>query len=219
MPEEQKPEKPVKLNYPGNSHKERDTPDKPEGRKPLEKIITGEAAQKKKTLGQKIAETFTGDDAQSVGSYILFDVVIPTVKTMISEAVSQGAERLLFGDSSRRSLGNRRPQQHTSYNKMYTARSEPSRSEGRSISQRGRATHDFDEIVLESRGDAETVLDRLGDLIADYDVATVSDLYDLVGITGSFTDDKWGWFDLRGASVTRVRAGYLLNLPKTAPID
>lgn len=78
--------------------------------------------------------------------------------------------------------------------------------------------HDFSDIILASRADAEEVLDRLRDLVSQYDVATVNDLYDLVGLTGEFTDDKWGWTDLRTASVRVVRGGYLLNLPRTQPI-
>lgn len=83
------------------------------------------------------------------------------------------------------------------------------------MSRSAQATHNFDEIILESRAEAETVLERLIDTIDTFDVATVSDLYDLVGISGSFVDSQWGWTDLRDASLRRVRDGYLLNLPKT----
>lgn len=210
-----------KLNYPANSHKAREgSASSKESKAPeqrAQKVVTGEVVKRKKPLGKKIAETFAGDDAQNVGQYILFDVIIPAAKSMISDAVSQGIERMLFGDSKRRTTnGGSRPG-YTSYNKMYSRDSD--RTDGRSISRRARAAHDFDEIILTSRGEAEEVLDRLTDLIENYDVATVSDLYDLVGITGSFTDDKWGWTSLAGAGVSRVREGYLLNLPKTQPID
>jgi hypothetical protein len=209
------------LNYPGNTHKMREKArpareDKGAEKVPVEKVITGEVVQRKKPLGRKIAETFKGEDMGSVGSYVLFDVLIPAAKAMLSDAVSQGVERLFFGDA-RRSSSRSSQTSYTSYNRMGSG---SSRSDGRrEVSYRSRAVHDFSEIILSSRGEAENVIDRLGDLIENYDVATVNDLYDLVGITGSFTDDKWGWADIRGASATRVREGYLLNLPKTTPID
>lgn len=87
------------------------------------------------------------------------------------------------------------------------------------MSRQARAAHDFDEIVLETRGDAEIVIEKLRDTLAQYDVVTVADLYDLVGITGSFTDNKWGWYNLRDARVSPVRGGYLLDLPGTTAID
>ena len=78
---------------------------------------------------------------------------------------------------------------------------------------------DFQDLIFESRGEAEEVLTNLLDLIADYGVASVADLYDLVGITGPFTDNKYGWTDLRTASVSRTREGYIINLPKAVAID
>lgn len=87
------------------------------------------------------------------------------------------------------------------------------------MSRRGRSTHDFDEIILATRVEAEEVVDRLFDLVGRYESASVSDLYSLVGISGNFTDEKWGWTDLRGAGVERVRNGYLLDLPRPEPLD
>ena len=83
----------------------------------------------------------------------------------------------------------------------------------------GRARLNFDDIILESRGEAEEVLSHLLELVENYGVASVADLYELVGITGSFTDNKYGWTNLSTASVSRVRDGYLLNLPNATPID
>jgi hypothetical protein len=87
------------------------------------------------------------------------------------------------------------------------------------MSQRGRAKHDFDEIVLDQRAEAEEVIDRLYDVVSRYEQATVADLYDLVGLSSTHTDHKWGWTDLRGAGVSRIRDGYLLDLPDPEPLD
>jgi uncharacterized protein YerC len=87
------------------------------------------------------------------------------------------------------------------------------------MSRQARATHNFDEVILPTRREAEEVLDFLHDLLTRYETVSVSDLYELVGETGNFTDEKWGWTDLAGASVSRVRDGYLLNLPRPVPID
>ena len=76
----------------------------------------------------------------------------------------------------------------------------------------------YDDIILESRGEAEEVLDSLCDLIETYQIASVADLYDLVGETPEYTDNKYGWTNLRNADVERVRDGYRLKLPKAKPI-
>lgn len=212
----------IKTNYPSNSKIVKE--EKPE-KKRLDPVVTEGVSHRKKGLGKRITETFTGDDARSVGEYVLFDVIIPAAKTMISDAVGQGVERALFGDVRRpRSSGGSRPG-YTSYNRIH--QSSPSGAmrafepDGPrpGLSKRARATHDFGEVVLPDRGKAEVVLERLGDTLDVYGVATVTDFYDLVGISGSYTDDKWGWYDLRGARVVRDRVGYLVDLPQPSPID
>jgi hypothetical protein len=50
-------------------------------------------------------------------------------------------------------------------------------------------------------------------------LVSVADLYDLVGVTGNYTDNKYGWTDIRSASVIRVRDGYMLKLPKALPLN
>ena len=201
-------QKSMKVDYPANSHKKRT----------VNKVIKGDVVQRTNSNNGKLKEALGGDDAQSVFSYIFFDVIIPAAKSMLADASSQFIERILFGES-RRSSGGR--QGYTSYNKMYESRQRPnsSRPSRPEISRQGRATHNFGEVILSSRGEAEHVLDSLIALIDEYGMATVSDLYDLVGITGNFTDDKWGWYDLRGSAVSRIREGFLINLPQTQPIE
>lgn len=219
----------IKQNYPSNAHKAKDNvsprpkkvdrEDIPE--KKVEKVVDG--THRKKSLGKKIAETFTGDDARSVGEYVLLDVMVPAAKAMISDAASQGVERMLFGEVRRGRSSSAARSGHVPYNRIST----PSSSMGRAfepdgpreLSRRARTNHDFGEVTIPDRGKAEVVLERLGDLLDMYGVATVTDFYDLVGISGSYTDDKWGWYDLRSARVLRDRAGYYIDLPQPQPID
>lgn len=201
----------VKVTYPGNSRTGKELP--PE--KKVEKITVGEVRTRKKGLASRISGSMVSERGDSVGSYILFEVLIPAAKNMISDAVSQGVERMLFGEVRSRGRSDSRPG-YTNYNKV---RSTTGEYGNRDISRRSRTTHDFDEIILSSRGEAEEVLDRLRDLVDKYETATVNDLYDLVGVTGSFTDDKWGWYDLREAMVRATRGGYIVILPRTQPID
>lgn len=53
-------------------------------------------------------------------------------------------------------------------------------------------------------------------LIDQYQVAKVADLYDLCRVSNNdYTTQKWGWYSIQGASVSRLsRGGYLLNLPR-----
>ena len=74
-------------------------------------------------------------------------------------------------------------------------------------------------IVFNSRGDAEAVLMSMDELISQYEVVRVADLYDLAGITGDYTDYRYGWTDIRSARIERVRDGYIIRMPKALPLD
>lgn len=212
--------------FPGNS---KTTPKEAEKNEPkkVTKVIEGEAITRKKPLGKRMAETFVGgDDAKGVWEYILMDVLVPAAKDTVADATSQGVERFLFGEarSSSRRTGARPSggnNGYVSYGGRSSAPRHPAvRDEPRPApSRRSRATHDFGEIILATRVEAEEVIDRLFDLVSKYETATVADLYELVGVTGNYTDDRWGWTDIRGAGVTRIRNGYLLDLPKPEPLD
>ena len=78
--------------------------------------------------------------------------------------------------------------------------------------------YDYEDVILETRREAEEVLNRMEDLIDSYGVVSVADLYDLVGISGNYTDNKYGWMNLRSAGIERTRDGYMLLLPKVKPL-
>lgn len=225
--------------YPGNSHNSKDLTSSNDpisedtsttNEKKINSVVSGEVIRRKKPIGRRLVETFVGGDARGVWGYVLFDVLIPAAKDTIADAFSQGVERLLFGDarSASRRTGYRpggtngyvnysRYSQSTNY-VPGGVNSHRDRDE-RLISRRARSTHDFDEIVLATRNEATTVIDRMFDLLNKYEQVSVADLYDLVNVSGDYTDNKWGWTDLRGAAVVRVRNGYLLDLPKPEPLD
>lgn len=210
------------MDYPGNSNNKKEPAARTEK---VEKIITGEVVMRKPSLGKRAREIFIGGDAQSVWAYVAYDILIPAVKDTLSDAVSMGIERMLFGDS--RSPSSRRRGSSTPTGYGYTNYSSyskggsryQSKDDGRQVSKRARASHNFDEIILETRVEAETVIERLDDLCDRYGQASVSDLYELVGVVGDYTDEKYGWQDMRGADVSRVRDGYLLNLPRPEVLD
>lgn len=207
----------VPMNFPSNSHKDKNQVIEKDEKK-VEKVIKGTVKQQKKSLFKKFTELFIGDDIDSVGSYILYDVLIPAAKTTLSDMVGSGIEMLLFGEAKGNRTKRDRNKSYVSYSSYYK-NDYPREGGSREASRKNRTMHNFDDIVLESRGEAEEVLSHLVDLTEDYGVATIADLYDLVGITSNFTDNKYGWTNLSNATVSRVRDGYLVNLPKAMVID
>jgi hypothetical protein len=214
------------MEYPSNSQRKPPSEGAPKPQeKKIERIVEGEVKRRKKSPGKRFAETFMGGDARSVGGYVMFDVLIPALRDTVVDTFSTGIERLIYGEgrSSRRGSSSYRsagPGGYVAYNRYAPTRPyRNEREEPRNISRRARSTHDFDEIILGTRVEAEEVVERLFDLVDRYEQASVADLYELVGINPNHTDDKWGWTDVRGSRVERTRNGYLLNLPKPEPLE
>lgn len=202
----------------GNSHKNREAAaEKTAEREPIEKMVEGKVISRKQPWFKRVTRTMIAEDAGNVGDYILSDVVIPATKNLILDMVAQSIERLLFG-TSRGRIGRRSPlgmslRDQVNYNRISSDR-EPRRL----LSREARARHDFNEIVLENRTEAIEVVEALIERISRYGAVTVADLYDFVGTTGSFADQRWGWNDLATADVRQVPGGFLLDLPAPEPI-
>ena len=199
-------------NYKPNSHKSKANAE----RQKLDKVVGGTAKVKKKGATRKFTDAFISEDASNVKSYIFSDVLVPAAKKLVSDIVKDGIEMILYGSTgSRDKRYSTFRGDYVSYDK-YSRRGDERRYREERSSRNG---YSYDDIVLETKGDAEAVLDRLSELIDTYGQATVLDLYDIVGITGRYTDDKYGWMSIRNADSVRVRDGYLLRLPKALPIE
>ena len=191
-------------NYQSNSYKSKEAA-RNEEKKKLDKVITGQVKTKKKSGVCKFMSGLVADDAQSIKSYLVKDVVVPTIKKTITEIV----DMILYGGKSKHG---RTSTTKVSYRSYWD---DPRDTRRESIAVQ---PYNYDDIILETRGDAEEVLDQLNAMIDTYKIASVADLYDLVGISGNYTDNKYGWTNLSNADVIRTRDGYQLKLPRALPI-
>lgn len=198
--------------YKANSHKVREEQKQEAVKKDIQPIA--KAKTKKKSEVKKLADVFIAEDVTSVKDYIVNEVLIPAAKKAISDIITNGIDMILYGEA--RGKDRRRSNEsRVSYTKYYDRDRDYDRNRDRSR----RSVYDYDDIILDTRREAEDVLNRMDDLIDNYGMVSVADLYDLVGVTGNYTDNKYGWTNLRNAEVRRCREGYLLKLPKALPFD
>lgn len=204
--------------YKSNSYRSKETQKndnvKPEDRK-IEKVVTGVVKTKKKSKISQAMDNFISEDAKNVKSYVLGEVLIPAIKKAISDIVTDGIDIILYGETrgkNRRSTADR-----VSYRSYYDDRGGRNRMNERQAIMAG--SYSYDDIILSTRGEAEDVLSRMDELIETYGLVRVADLYDLVGITGNYTDNKYGWMNIRNAEIIRIRDGYMIKMPRAVPID
>lgn len=199
-------------DYKPNSHRSKEQElHEPMPEKRTEKVVTGNVRQRKKSGLAKAGSIFVPGDVESVKSYILMDVLVPSIKRAISDIICNGINMLL-GEPSRGKSGS--PGAKVAYRQYYQDRDErPSYNR-----LRAQAQYSYDDIVFETRGDAEEVLYRMEELLERFDVVSVADLFDMAGISCQYTDNKYGWTDLRNAHVEHVRDGYIISLPRATSL-
>lgn len=223
-------------NYPSNSRTQKVEKALNEASRPkVEKVVKGVVKKQKPSIGKRMAETLALDDTKNVKNYIVHDVLIPAVKSMICDIVGWGgfAEMILFSGGRRgrgpdstiiRDSGVSR----VNYRSIFRDPYRNSREQPKEQVMRSRDRFNFDDLIIpirdgqtsvQARAEAEEVLSKLFDLTVEYGQATVADLYDACGLDTEFTDNKWGWTDLRGVEPRRVHDGYILTLPKPIPLD
>lgn len=201
--------------YQPNSHRSRELQTtEPKQEKKIEKVVSGKV-KTRDNKSRKFAGIFISEDASSVKSYIFEDVLIPTVKKVISEIVSNSVDIILYGGSGRGGSG-RRSENKVSYRSYYDDRHDDRRDTDR---YNPRSRFEYEDIVFNTRGEAEAVRRQMLDVIERYGMVTVADMYDMAGLTAPYTGNGYGWTNIRSAEPVRVRDGYILRLPKATPID
>lgn len=206
-------------DYQGNAKKHKDKETPPE--KNIERVVVGEVLIQKPTLGQKFKGLFTRTDPKMVATYVAGSVLLPAAKNMIYDGLKTAAAHMIFGEAAARRQqiigGGGRTVYNNPINRAREGLSRvapPVTSMPRAVSR-----HTQENFILTSREEAELVLERMNDIIEKYEVVSVADLNDLVGLPTTHVDNKWGWVFLSDVQVRQIREGFLIDFPPAEPIQ
>lgn len=198
--------------YKPNSYAYKERQKNAQEEKRVEKVARGNVKTKKKSDLYRLADVFIAEDVRSVKSYALMEIIIPAVKKALYDVIC---------DSTGMILGEDKRDTHRRSNSSYVPYRSYSDDRSRRRTDETRYNNNFDreDIVYESKGEAEAVLERMDACLDQYGVVKVADMYDAAGLTAPFTANRYGWTSLRNAETVRVRDGYIIKLPKAMPLD
>ena len=212
----------------GNSHKARAAAEAaaapPPPREKLESVVKkGTVIQKKPNIFKRTARSMVADDVQNVGDFVVTDILVPALRNLLYDVIVGGAGRTIFGTAAARRPGMNPGLFGTAQNlkTAYHNASNPAASTApapQGMSKQAQARFDFSEISLTDHSEALYIIELLKQRVGEYGTASVADLYDLLGHTGAFTDQNWGWTDLTNARVHQNRNGFVLDLPHPVPL-
>lgn len=175
------------------------------------------AYRRKKTLAQSVAQSILGAEAKGVVQHILYNVLLPAAKDMISDSAQSFIEMLLFGEARPAGRHGRDKGRTTiSYGSMY----ESKRDSRREVTRSSRDRFGLEDIFFPTPKLANDVLEEMGEMLEEYEWVTVADYLDLAGVESSpWINSKWGWNSLKTARCIHTREGYAIILPDPEPVE
>lgn len=198
------------MDIPNNSDNFKNNSSAPTARK-VSPVATG--AVKKKHSGLKeLTDGFIQEDAATVRNSLWYDILIPAAKKTIYDMAMGALEMFFYGGGGGAPAKSRMDR---------VSWRESSKSSNSKPAERVSSTsgYRFDEVLYPSRQDAERVYAVMLEILDQYQVCTVSDFYSASNVTGSYTDNNYGWDDISSAKIVRFNDGWLLKLPKPMPLN
>lgn len=201
-----------------------------EKKRPPVKTDSGGGKIIKKPLHDRIAQALFGGTVKESASYATQTYVIPGIRDLIFETLTGALDRLIHGDSAGGYRGGK--SQWAPWNSgvsiytpgtSYTSYSSTTKA---STVVMPNSSREPQMIVLNRKGDAEELLRRMVDWIANYQSVSVERYYDLANdfVPGTsklitLTDAYYGWTNLNMARVRPYQGGYYIMFPPTEAVS
>lgn len=207
------------MNFPSNSKLSKPTQkEKPK----LEKAISGEAKFQKKSVGTKFKEMLIPANFSDIKSYAINDILIPSAKAgfmmlmemMLYNKVSPGRRTFWGGGTDYSRISSSSNYIRDAYGRPVIDLKPTQKS-----TPKQKNVLDIDDILIETRAEAATIISILRERIKDYGVASVGDLYSLLGEKCDYVTENYGWKDLSTAGIKNVRGGFMLDLPRPVYLE
>lgn len=175
-------------------------------KKAVKQVVNGAVRKSSNGIGDKVAKFFGYDSVGDVRRYIFTDVLMPSVKKFLLDAIA-----MLPGGVA----GGNRPNTVASRTSYTTYSSSGVKQQPKQAT----VGYVYDDIEYPTRTDAEEVLVNMTDMLSTYGTVSVMDMYDLSGLTTEYTASKYGWDDISRAYVEKSSNGFIIRLPKIKPLN
>ena len=194
-----------------------DLPDKTQqNRKEKLKPVVNTATQVDRSASKRLLDYLFAESPKQLAVKIGHDVIVPRLKAGFEEAANSFLSGMLWGSSANRpnsGLVGRPMLRGGGVNYSAISSNNPSLLQARQANV-SRSSGNYKDVVVPTLQEAELLLASLYDLHNQYRAVAVADLYELAGISPQISDNSYGWTSLEGARISKVRDGYLLELPR-----
>lgn len=181
----------------------------------------------KKPMSRRLADIFISDQADTVGGFIVEEVIIPGVKDALLDILHGSIDRI-FGASSYGGYNSKR--RRDAYDDDASWRKYHDRG--------GKSKYGYDDdydddyrprrrsyeetsfsLCTDNKGKRNRVMERLTDIMREQHYLSIYDVKTTIGFKPREidpSDDDWGWDDMEGITARRkdYKGKYILELPR-----
>ena len=183
--------------------------DPPAERKPVQAI------RRKQSLSSRIASFLFNEEIDNVWAYITHDILVPAIQDTLTSMISNGADMLFRG--KRGGYGQGYSGSSNPYVRSSIAAQPSSGYSYRTTQNQPIRGRSFKDYYFRNEAEARYVLDQLDILASEYGFASVDDYYQLIGVSGTHVDTKWGWVSMANARIRRDRDGWVIDFEEAMP--
>lgn len=184
--------------------------------KKIEPVVKGPVALKKPSAMARLKNKFLAGDAKQTADYVGSNVVVPGVKQLLLNTLTNGLSMLIMGSAGKQPntynnggyCGGRSYPYYASY--MQNIPQQPQQP----APPKNYGVTDYNNIVFSSYSDADQALSTMIDILERYQWVSINDYYELAGLTAPFTGVNYGWNDLSNTHIVPANGGYVLTLPR-----
>lgn len=185
-------------------------------KKNIQPVISG-AVQAPRPASRRLMGFLFAEKPKDLSAKIGRDVVVPRIKAGVEEALRAFIHGMFWGNgpapTSNIVQGTVLRAGGVQYNQISSLPPGTSPTVSSTTS-----SGNYQDLVCPSQQEAEMLLSNMIATLNQYRVVAVADLYEMARIKPAPSDNAFGWYSLDGARISKVRDGYLLELPRPGTI-
>ena len=185
-----------------------------EERRKIESPLDKKPDVAKTSNAKKFLGGFVASDVADVKEYIIFEVVLPRIKTMLLDAISRGAEMMIMGTK------NPRGRSTTSYSREgYTKYYYGDNNNKQQTKPQSMLYAPFNDPLFDDEADAWKVIDEMTDYVEEYATISISEFLTFCKRPedDEYTFQYYGWTKpaINAARPEQINDGrWIIRLPK-----
>lgn len=174
-------------------------------------IATRVINTKPDSAGKRFIKLFLAEDVDDLGEYLIRDLIVPGVKDVFFNFLWA----LFWGDKRSGSASRSDKTPYYKASQMTKIRTIGASKKEEQEEPKDTQKFDLSNLRFASQAEARDVLDSMKIYLESYPGVSIGYLQELLGETGDYTNEYYGWTNLQSATIRPTSGGrWLLVLPR-----